>query len=169
MFHVMEPAKLNQNRDRPDIQIQVSLTMSDYAHSFSDNGAYLSTAALINSYTGKVYLDLQIANPFTDFGIRCGSSSTIFAAGKAAEVAKFKKYIGRYPDLVANNYRFYPIIVETTGGMNIYLRQILTNIGKKKAARVGKHLTLIMAELYFGLGEQLRMAVIRSIRERYLR
>ena len=119
MNYKLEPRKMDDNEERPDIIINDQMKMIDDKYS-------------------KCYYDTMITSIYNKNNMRDieNGQFKIFNAGLYAEKHKFQKYIGRFDNYNNNGYRFYPLIMENAGSINKYMRHLINEIIRNKSVSI---------------------------------
>ena len=112
----LEPPKLDSDsKQRPDIIIhdQIEYKKGKFA---------------------PIYIDTMITDVCTMENVNEVNNNefTIFNAGRLAKKHKERLYMNRYPELIEKGYKFVPAIFESSGGINVELRNILNYFLQKK-------------------------------------
>ena len=119
MNYKLEPRKMDDTEERPDIIINDQMKMIDDKYS-------------------KCYYDTMITSIYNKNNMKDVENNNfkIFNAGLAAEKYKFNKYLGKFDNYNDNGYRFYPLIMESTGGINKYMRHLINQIIRYKSISI---------------------------------
>ena len=83
----------------------------------------------------KCYYDTMVTNIFNINNINDvnNNSFTIFNAGLYGQNRKFNNYIGKFEEYNDKGYRFYPLIMESYGGMNKHVRCLINQLIKENS------------------------------------
>ena len=127
-----EPKKLDeQNDQRPDIIVHDELMkIKDKMVSF--------------------YMDTMITDIYNKENLRYVNSNKfhIFNAGKLAEKVKIDLYLDRFNELKDKNYIFIPTIIESHGGLNKGLRNVINLFLKRIAKEKNKDESIMIHNFY---------------------